>query len=440
MTRTAPAAVIRNHVAGDRLNAAWQTLRAPVVPGRLLDVYRRGVGACWLWLAISWGAGYANWNPSRPPVLWQADGVRLPWPGATWVPVWSPIPDLGLAWLLPPMALAGLWLLAAPWQARPAAAVLLFAGLWLLAADRLMFHYHRYLIAHMTLALLLLPPTRRAGRVSHLDCLPVTGLAVIMWGWSAWAKLSPDWPALWMLQLRDFGPPVVDAAISRLFASLPLVPTVLAGALLTTLAELFVAVYLCRPRYTRWARRLGLFLCAGFLLLAPPFTISVGVLTWVASRTVEAGATDFKPSANGPRNPRLRHLLATAFLALHIALPLRTYLAPGHADTHTGYFWAWRQMADLRPGRLRVETHDPARLAWHDLTPAWHAAHPHMVGHLAMSPCELPWALAWLAMQHPELTPSDQPLRLSLPPSDEAPVPAPCASDLPPHVEQVGTP
>ena len=443
MTHAARVAAVRSCIPTDRLAVVRRRLGAPVVPGRLLDVYRRGVGACWLWLCASWGLGYANWNPSRPPVLWQADGVRLPWSSElTWVPVWSPVPGQGLAWLLLPMALAGLLLLAGPWRPRAVAAGLLCLGLWLGAADRLMFHYHRYLILHMTLTLLLLPPVGRGTRVSHLDCLPVTGLAVALWGWSAWAKVSPDWPLLWALQLRDFGPPVVDKAVRWALGTLPAGPTILAGSMLTALAELMVAVYLCRPKYTRAARWLGLLLCAGFFLLAPPFTLSAGVLTWVAGRSVEAGARQSRQTPSGTQPPQWRNLLTAGMLAVHMALPLRAYLAPGHADTHRGYFWAWRQMADIRPGRLLVETYDPAGRAWHDLTPAWHAAHPHMLGHLTMSPCALPWALAWLAMHHPELAPADRPLRLSLPPSDppEAPVPAPCAADLPAHVRQVGVP
>ncbi len=227
-----------------------------------------------------------------------------------------------------PLALGGLWLLAAPRrQPRAVAGAILVMALWLGMADRFMFAYHHYLIVHMTAALLLLPRPDSGSRVSQLDCLPITGLAVTLWGWSA-------------------------------------------------LAELFVAYFLLRPAHTGAARRVGLCLCVGFGLLAPAFLIAVGVLTWVASHCVAcAGRTARRTSSHNPETGqvhthRLRRLLALAFLALHLALPLRTYLMADHAHTHRGYLWAWRQMADHRQGSVRVQTYDPERMAWRDLTPA----------------------------------------------------------------------
>lgn len=154
---------------------------------------------------------------------------------------------------------------------RPIAVVLLALGLWLAAADRVLFLFHRYLIMNMTLTLLLLPePGRDAdGRVWQLDCLPVMGLALAMWWWSAVAKIAWEWPLIWGSQLQNFGPPVVDAAVAWLFDRLSRVLTILIRSILTAVAEIFVAVCLCRLRCTRAARHTGLLLCGGFALLAP---------------------------------------------------------------------------------------------------------------------------------------------------------------------------
>ena len=440
MTRQAAPAASRHRVSTERLEDAWRALRAPVIPGRLLDIYRRGIGVCWLLLVVTWGFGYANWNPARPPSLWQADGVRPPWPETAWVPVWHPIPGLGMIWILAPIGLAALLLVLGTRGPRVTAGSLLFLVLWLASTDRFLFHYHRYLLVQMTAALLLLPPTRRDTGVSHLDCLPVTGLAAVMWGWSALAKLSWNWPELWAIQLSTFGPPVVDRAVYWLFTNLPPVTTILVGSTLTAAAELFVAYGLLRPAFTRAARRVGLLLAAGFGLMSAPFMLNVGLLTWVVSHCAEARA-DRQPATMVPAL-NLRNLMVGAFLVFHMVMPLRAYTSPGHPETHFGYIWAWRQMADIRYGRLTVKTWDPERLAWRDLTADWHAAHPNLVGNLVMQPCEIPWIITWLAEYHPDLVPTDQPLELSLPPSDppEAPVPAACADELPAYVIQHGLP
>lgn len=76
-------------VAVGRLDAVLQGLWTPVVPTRLLDIYRRGVGVCWVWLSVGFSLGISGWNPYQAPVLWQEYGVRIPWPGTTWIPVWS---------------------------------------------------------------------------------------------------------------------------------------------------------------------------------------------------------------------------------------------------------------------------------------------------------------------------------------------------------------
>ena len=434
-------------VAAGRLDAILQGLRAPVVPARLLDIYRRGVGVCWIWLSVGFSLGISGWNPYRAPVLWQEHGVRIPWPGTAWVPVWSLVPGQGMAWILIPMLLGGLLLVVALGPARPTAVILLGLGLWLAAVDRVLFLFHRYLIMHMTLTLLLLPePGRDAeGRVSQLDCLPVTGLALAMWWWSAVAKIAWEWPLIWGSQLQNFGPPAVDAAVAWLFDRLPRVPTILIGSMLTAVAEIFVAVCLCRPRCTRAARCAGLLLCGGFALLAPLFAFGAGVVTWVAGHCVESGRAHVRPQGrcrSGWPTPNLRHLATLAFLAFHLLAPVRTYLLPDRHITHLGSRWAWRQMSDSRAGVLKVEAYDPERKAWHDLTPAWHEAHPDIVRQLTVEPCEIAWALAWLARHHPELVPADRPLRLSLPPTDppEAPVPAACAGELPSHVVQIGRP
>lgn len=448
MTTTDRPAAPRLQVDTERLEAAWRALRAPVIPGRLIDIYRRGIGVCWLWLVVTWTLGYANWNPARPPSLWQADGIHLPWPETAWVPVWNPIPGLGMIWILAPIGLAALLLVLGTRYPRVLTGSLLFLVLWLAATDRFLFHYHRYLLVQMTAASLLLPPVRGdfrvdpacRGHVSHLDCLPVTGLAAVMWGWSAVAKLSWEWPELWAIQLSTFGPPVVDRAIVWLFLKLPPITTILVGSILTAGAELFVAYCLLRPAFTRAARRVGLLLAAGFGLMSAPFMLNVGLLTWVASRCVgfRAGC---QPAATVPKL-NLRNLLVGAFLVFHMVMPLRAYTSPGHPETHFGYIWSWRQMADIRYGRLTVKTFDPNRLAWRDLTGDWQAAHPNLVGNLVMQPCEIPWIINRMAENHPDLVPTDQPLELSLPPSDppEAPVPAACADELPPYVMQAGLP
>ncbi|MCY4522258.1 MAG: hypothetical protein OXC13_15960 [Caldilineaceae bacterium] len=442
MTRPSEQAAGRHRVATERLEASWRALCAPVVPARLIDFYRRGVGVCWVWLSVGFSLGISGWNLYRAPVLWQEHGVRIPWPGTAWVPVWSPVPGQGMAWILIPMLLGGLLLLAELGPPRPIAAVLLGLGLWLLAADRVLFLYHRYLIMHMTLTLLL--PGRDAdSRVSQLDCLPVIGLALAMWSWSAVAKIAWEWPVIWGTQLQNFGPPVVDAAVAWLFDRLPRMQAFLIGAALTAVAEIFVAVCLGWPRGTRAARYAGLWLCGGFALLAPLFAVGAGVTTWTAGRCVEAGRARVRQQDRQPGRglpPNLRHLAILAFLVFHVAPPVRTYLLPERHVTHLGSRWAWRQMSDSRPGLLKVEAYDPDREAWQDLTPAWHKAHPDIVRQLTVEPCEIAWALAWLARRHPELAPLDRLLRLSLPPTDppEAPVPAACADELPPHVRQVG--
>ena len=428
-------------VAAGRLDAILQGLRTPVIPGRLLDTYRRGVGVCWVWLSVGFSLGISGWNLYRAPVLWQEHGVRIPWPGATWVPVWSLVPGQGMAWILIPMLLGGLLLLVELGPPRLIAAVLLGLGLWLLAADRVLFLYHRYLIAHMTLALLLLPGRDADSRVSQLDCLPVIGLALAMWSWSAVAKIAWEWPVIWGTQLQNFGPPIVDAAVAWLFDRLPRMQTFLIGAALTAVAEIFVAVCLGWPRRTRAARYAGLGLCGGFALVAPLFAVGAGVTTWTAGHCVEAGRAHVRPQDRQPGRvapPNLRHLAILAFLVFHAAAPVRTYLLPERPVTHLGSRWAWRQMSDARPGLLKVEAYDPDRAAWHDLTPAWHEAHPDIVRQLTVEPCEIAWALAWLARRHPELAPPGRPLRLSLPPSAQAPVPAACAGKLPAHVRQLG--
>ena len=420
------------------------TLRTPSVSGHILDVFRRGTGACWLWLCVSWSLGYVNWNPDRPAVLFDATGVRVPWPETAWLPVWSPFPGQGLLWLLGPIGLGALWLLAGRPHARPVAGGMLVLGLWVGGADRMTFHYHHYLIVLMLGVVLLLPAGRRDERVSHLDCLPVVGLTLALWGWSAIAKWSSDWPVLWALQLRDFGPPPVDAAVTWLLAALPTGTTIWIGSSLTALAELYVALHLCVPRFTRSARYLAFGLCAGFALVAPLFAISVGVLTWTTGRYVDEAARGAPVRDDRPtpaRGAHVRHLLAVAFVAFLLFVPLRAYLSPNHARTHHGYYWAWRQMADLLPGHMRIHTWDPARLAWRDLTDDWLAGHHALPVHFAFSPCEIGWALTWLSEHHPHLVPTDQPLLLSLQSSDPplAPVPDECAHTLPPHVVQAGS-
>ncbi len=407
----------------DRLDAILQGLRAPVIPGRLLDTYQRGVGVCWVWLSVGFSLGISGWNLYRAPVLWQEHGVRIPWPGTAWVPVWSPVPGQGMTWILIPMLLGDLLLLVDLGPPRLIAAGLLFLGVWLLAADRVLFLFHRYLIAHMTLALLLLPAHRPDAdhRVSRLDCLPVIGLAIAMWGWSAVAKIAWEWPVIWGSRMRTFGPPVVDAAIAWLFDQLPYMPTIVVGSTLTALAEILVAVGLGWPRRTRPARYLGLLLCGGFALLAPLFAFSAGVLTRVAGHCVEGGRTC-------ATWPPWRSCCST--------WPPRC--APTCCRTATSPTWA-----AVGPG-AKWPTIGPAgckwrpTIRWQDLTPAWHAAHPDILRQLTTEPCEIAWALAWLTRTQPELVPPGRRLRLSMPPSALAPVPAACAADRPPNVRQIG--
>lgn len=385
------------------MNVSWTG--APV-PGRVLVGYRTGLAIAWLWLAIMLATGFDNWTPERSvPVLFDPDGLRLPWRTWAWIPVWSPVPALlggGMGWLCLVLATAALALLANR-RARPAAAVLLLAYGWMVGLDSVLMNAHRYLLVCMTVAFLLLPTATADIDVPLGSVLPIPVLAVALWGWAAWAKTVPAWrsgPALY-LDLVHLNPPWLGTLWSRLPGFL-----FLAGAWLVPLAETAIAWGLTRPARARTAARAGIALCVFFLPLVPVFAVATATLTWAAGRCVGM-AVPTPTSASAHRLEGWRLAAIVLFCAWQFLLPIRTHLIEDNYATGRGWFWAWRQMTMLRHGFLRVEVLDPEH-GWQDAT----GPLAPIMEDLLMFPCEIPWGVAWVRRSRPDLLPPDRSVRV----------------------------
>ena len=375
-------------------------------PAELLDWLRRGLGLAWIWLAVSLSLGFNAWHRIHYPILHSGTGLRVPWREVAWLPVWSPLPSGSMSWLLLPIGLGGLGLLL-NYRPRLWAGLITFCWLWLMGLDQMMFLYHRYFLLCLTVVVLLLPP-RTAQPLSLRACAPLIVLAVAVWGWSGWAKVTPLWfsGAHLYYDLTHFTVPWQAALFARLPAGASWVLSM--GYLL---AELLLAYLLIRPRFARFAAWAGVLVAATLALLAPIFAIATATATWVAGQCVGHLGQARAPRPL-PAVPAWRMVAIALFCAWQLLLPLRSYfLSESPYETGLGLRWGWYQMAAMRDGSVYFELREPER-GWVDVTPALAAQHPQFKAHLALFPCEIPWAVVWLQRTRPDLLDPAQRLRV----------------------------
>ena len=377
------------------------------VPNRVLDWYRRGLGAAWIGLAVGLANGYNAWHRTHYAILHTGDGLRVPWREVAWLPVWSPLPSGSMVWLLAVIGILAVGLVV-PWRPRLCGAGITVLWLWLMGLDQLMFLYHRYFLLCATVCVLLLP-SHRERHISLVSCLPLIVLVAAVWFWSGWAKITPLW--LSGLHLRYNLTTFTVPWQAAIFATWPdeLMRRLSSFYLVVELLMTYLVVW---PRTARLAAWASLPLAATLVPLAPVFATAFGVASWTAGQCVaHLGREPFPASEIPPVVPRWRVVAISLFCAWQVLLPARPYLlATNPYNTGQGLFWAWRQMALYRTGEPHIETLTPN--GWHDIVPTLGAMHDQARNHLLLYPCQIEWAVAWWQQSRPDLLPPGQPVRV----------------------------
>ena len=396
--------ILRTGNTGRGTGMEWNIRR---VPNRVLDWYRRGLGVAWIGLAVGLGSGFNAWHRTHYAILHSGDGLRVPWREVAWLPVWSPLPSGSMAWLLALIGILAVGLVV-PWRPRLCAAAITVLWLWLMGLDQFLFLYHRYFLLCATVCLLLLP-SHRERHVSLTACLPLIVLVAAVWFWSGWAKISPFWLTGGHLRY-DMTHLTVPWQAVRFAQWTDRQYLILAWFYLAV--EILMAYLVVRPRTARFAAWASIPLAVTLAPLAPVFATAFGVASWTAGQCVaHRGLASLPAGETRPVVPRWRVAAIGLFCVWQVLLPARPYLlATDPYDTGQGLFWAWRQMALLRTGEVRIETLTPG--GWHDIVPALDPLHDQARNHLSLYPCQTAWAVAWWQDTRPDLLPPERPVRV----------------------------
>jgi hypothetical protein len=300
--------------------------------------------------------------------------VRFPMIGFEWVPM---PPGAGMyAYFGTMAALAALIMIGLAFRAAIVGCLVLWCGAYVTQTAH--YNNHYYLIALLCLLLATTPaandfsvrvrlqPSLRSTTCPRWCRDILVWQIAILYGFAAYAKLSPDWLSakpleVWlghMARTRTLGTIYAEPWLPWLLAwgGLAFDALVVPGLLWRRTRWLAFGLAIVFHLFNSITFRVGVFPYLGIALCIfffPPEDIRARILR-------PACSTDATSRTGGGIGRRIGVAAFAVYFALQLLLPLRHHLYPGSVDWHEeGYRMSWRMMLRAKTGRVMFRVRNP---------------------------------------------------------------------------------